>query len=262
TMPQTARVAKMILNMLNLHCTSGSQKRLEYLVEDPQSADKSLDMGLIGRRDRVLILGLTVGLSVVFARPISHLLDVARQNEESYGLALIPGLIILTMVFLLHQQNKRQEIKAEAVAAAAAAQEAEARARDLERLIAFGQALARSLDLDSIRDVLLQHLSQLAGTSDVWVMIRPSENSESRWLNVLRPDISHPMPDVDNRRELAAEQAIVLQSDSRQERDGIELEGQIVFPMMVGGKAIGVLGLSNGADVERRRRMLAAASAL
>ena len=75
-------------------------------------------MGLIGRRDRVLILGLTVGLSVVFARPISHLLDVARQNEESYGLALIPGLIILTVVFLLHQQNKRQEIKAEAVASA------------------------------------------------------------------------------------------------------------------------------------------------
>ena len=40
-------------------------------------------MGLIGRRDRVLILGLTGGLSVVFASPISHLLDVARQNEES-----------------------------------------------------------------------------------------------------------------------------------------------------------------------------------
>ena len=219
-------------------------------------------MGLIGRRDRVLILGLTMGLSVVFARPISHLLDVARQNEESYGLALIPGLIILTMVFLLHQQNKRQEIKAEAVAAAAAAQEAESRAHDLERLIAFGQALARSLDLDSIRDVLLQHLSQLAGTSDVWVMIRPSENSESCWLNLLPPDIGHPMPDVDNRRELAAEEAIVLQSDSRQERDGIELEEQIVFPMMVGGNAIGVLGLSKGAGVERRRRMLAAASAL
>ena len=145
-------------------------------------------MGLIGRRDRVLILGLTGGLSVVFARPISHLLDVARQNEESYGLALIPGLIILTMVFLLHQQNKRQEIKAEAVAAAAAAQEAESRAHDLERLIAFGQALARSLDLDSIHDVLLQHLSQLAGTADkrfaLRVLIRTRRFADKHDLGV------------------------------------------------------------------------------
>src|SRR5438128_12515349 len=100
-------------------------------------------MGLIGRRDRVLILGLTVGLSVVFARPISHLLDVARQNEESYGLALIPGLIILTVVFLLHQQNKRQEIKAEAWPPRPRRRKRR-RAGDLERLIAFGQALQRS----------------------------------------------------------------------------------------------------------------------
>src|SRR5207249_10091136 len=99
------------------------------------------------------------------------------------------------------------------------------------------------VDVDSVAGVLWQRLSQLAGAPDVWVMIRRAGNSESRWVNLLRPDVSHRMLDVDNRRELAAEEAIVMQSDSRQERDGIELEGQIVFPMMVGGKAIGVLGL-------------------
>src|ERR1700674_4984868 len=104
-------------------------------------------MRLFGRRDSVLLFGFTVALAVVFARPISHLLDVAREVEQAYGLALIPGLIILTVVFVLHQQGKRQEMKAEAVASAAAAREAEARARDLEQLIIFGQALARSLDL-------------------------------------------------------------------------------------------------------------------
>src|ERR1700688_508374 len=109
-------------------------------------------MRLFGRRDRLLIIGLTVAASVMFARPISHLLDIARQAEQAYGLALIPGLIILTVVFLLHQQNKHQESKAEAVASAAEAREAEAHARDLQRLISFGQALARSLDLEAIRD--------------------------------------------------------------------------------------------------------------
>ena len=216
-------------------------------------------MRLFVRRDSLLIIGLTVAFSVVFARQISRLLDVARDAEQSYGLALIPGLIILTVVFLLHQQGKRQESKAEAVASAAAAREAEARSQDLELLISFGQALARSLDLDSIRDVLLLHLPQLAGTADVWVMTR----TENLWYNLPITSTRIPRREIDSRRELAADQAIAVVPGSRDERDGVEAEGEIVFPMMAGGAPIGVLGLSKAAPLTAsRRRVLAAASAL
>jgi diguanylate cyclase (GGDEF)-like protein len=214
---------------------------------------------LFSRRDRLLIIGLTVTVSVVFARPFSRLLDMARQDEQTYGLALIPGLIILTVVLLMHEQAKRQGIEAEAAAAAAAAREAEARTRDLEMLISFGQSLARSLDPDSIRDVLLHHLPQLAGTPDVWVMIR----SDNLWHNLLIPPTRTPSREIDAGRELAAEQAIAREPRGRHERDGTEIEGQIVFPMMAGGKAIGALGLSKDAPLtESQRRVLAAASAL
>ncbi len=73
-------------------------------------------MNLMARQDRVLLGGLAVALFVVFARPIRYLLDLARAVEESSGLALVPALIILTAVFLFHQQGKRHEAKARAAA--------------------------------------------------------------------------------------------------------------------------------------------------
>jgi diguanylate cyclase (GGDEF)-like protein len=213
---------------------------------------------LFSRRDRLLLIGLTAAVSVIFARRLSRLLDVARQDEQGYGLALIPGLIILTVVFLMHQLARRQEIKAEAAAAASAAREAEARARDLEMLITFGQSLARSLDLDSIRDVLLQHMPELAGTPDVWAMLRTS----TLWDNLI-PSTRIPTREIDAGRTLAAEQAIAQELGGRNERDGIEIEGQVVFPMLAGGNAIGALGVSKGAPLTgSRRRMLAAAASL
>jgi hypothetical protein len=59
-------------------------------------------MNIIGRQDRALLVGLAVALIVVFAKPIQHLLDLAREVERTSGLALVPALIILTVVFLFH----------------------------------------------------------------------------------------------------------------------------------------------------------------
>src|SRR5213078_3501935 len=103
-------------------------------------------MNLVARQDRVLLGGLAVALIVVFARPIRYLLDLAREVERSSGLALMPALIILTVVFVFHQQGKRQEAKARAAAAEADARLADARATELEWLVTFGQALGRALD--------------------------------------------------------------------------------------------------------------------
>jgi diguanylate cyclase (GGDEF)-like protein len=218
-----------------------------------------MKMPLFSRRDRVLIIGLTVALSVVFARPISRLLDFARDAEEAYGLALIPGLIILTVVFLLHQQAKRQESKAEALAAAATVREALAHTRDLEQLVSFGQTLARSLDLDTIRDILMQQLPQLLGTHDVWVLIR----TDGVWHNLLVNSTLIPRREIDILRELAAAQAVAIEPGSREEREGVDVEEQICFPMMAGGSVVGAVGFrKTGPLTDSQRGILAAASAL
>jgi len=107
-------------------------------------------MNLVARQDRVLLGGLAVAVIVLFARPIRHLLDLTQEVERSSGLALTPALLILAAVFLFHQQGKRQESKARAAAAQADANQAEARAVEMERLVTFGQALARALDVEAI----------------------------------------------------------------------------------------------------------------
>jgi hypothetical protein len=72
-------------------------------------------------------------------------MDLAREVENSSGLALVPALIILTVVFVFHQRGKRQEARAQAATAEADARQAGARASEMERLASFGHALgARS----------------------------------------------------------------------------------------------------------------------
>src|SRR5438874_2430415 len=136
-------------------------------------------MNLIRPRDRLLIAGLAVALIVVFSRQVLTLIDRAREVERASGLGLIPALLILIVVFLFHQQGKRQESKAQAAAAEAGAVAAEVRAGEMERLVAFGQALGRSLDIDAIRDVVTQQLPKLAGTDEAWAMMRTERHWEA-----------------------------------------------------------------------------------
>jgi hypothetical protein len=119
-------------------------------------------MRLLGRNDAVLLVGLTVALFVVFSRPIATVLDYAREIEQSSGLLLTPALVILFGVFVFHQLRKRAEMHTATMSAAAEAREATARAKEMERLVAFGHALARSLDADAIRGAVLDHLPLLA----------------------------------------------------------------------------------------------------
>jgi hypothetical protein len=161
-------------------------------------------MNLVARQDRVLLGGLAVALIVVFARPIRFLLDLARDVERSSGLALMPALIILTVVFFFHQQGKRQEAKAHAAAAEADALQAGARATEMERLVNFGQALGRSLYLDTIRDVVAQQLPKLAGTEDAWVLLRAA----GKW-QALVGTARETRRDIEVAREQLIEQALI-----------------------------------------------------
>ena len=111
-------------------------------------------MRVMGRNDAVLMVGLTVALFVIFSGPMAKLLDYVREVEKIHGLQLLPALVILATIFSFHQLFKRQELRAESLSVARAAKEATERAAELSRLVAFGHALARTMDSqshDSIR---------------------------------------------------------------------------------------------------------------
>jgi diguanylate cyclase (GGDEF)-like protein len=216
-----------------------------------------IPMNLVARQDRVLLGGLAVALIVVFAKPIRYLLDLARDVERSSGLALVPALIILTVVFVLHLQGKRQEAKVRAVAAEADALQAGTRASEMEQLVTFGQALGRSLDPGAIRDVAAQHLSTLAETEDAWVLLR----ADGHW-QPLGDATRESDRELASARELVADRA--LNTAGSWESNAIAAEGHLCLPLTAGGYRVGVLGIpdSAGPFTDGRQRVLAMAGAL
>jgi diguanylate cyclase (GGDEF)-like protein len=212
-------------------------------------------MNLVARQDRVLLGGLAVAVIVLFARPIRHLLDLTQEVERSSGLALTPALLILAAVFLFHQQGKRQESKARTAAAQADANQAEARAVEMERLVTFGQALARALDLDHIRDVVVQHLPKLADTDEAWVLLRIG----GHW-QVLVGTVGENRRETERAREHIANRILV--PDGPLTPNPISTEGHLCIPLTVGDYPIGVLGIPESAAPFTRQRVLVMAAAL
>jgi diguanylate cyclase (GGDEF)-like protein len=214
-------------------------------------------MNFVDRQDRFLLAGLVIAVVVVFSGPIRYLLDLAREVERSSGLALIPALLILIFVFFIHQQGKRQEAKAHALAAEADAETAQTRAAELERLVHFGEALGRSLDLESIRDAAAQHLPKLAESDEPWVMLRAGGHWQA--LMSTARDGRH---EVERAREQIANRA--LQADGGVRMTPVSADGQLCFPLTAGGQTLGVLGIPEraGPFTAGRQRVFAAAATL
>ena len=213
-------------------------------------------MKLFGRQDLLLIGALTTALVVIFSKPISRLLDYAREAERQSGLTLLPALVLLTVAFLFHQYRRNAREHAKADNAELATRAAQHRADELERLVAFGQALGRSLDFESIQVAIGQHLSALAGTHNLWVLVR--EGTEWQALAGDTRGAEEVLQWGDLAEQLlasgATEKAPTQLSASR--ATGI--------PLVVGGTTLGVLGLrlEHGELPADKRRIIEAAAAL
>ncbi|HTK28208.1 MAG TPA: GGDEF domain-containing protein [Vicinamibacterales bacterium] len=215
-------------------------------------------MDLFSRNDRMLLAGLAVALVVVFARPIQYLLDIAHDAEKASGLALMPGLVILVVVFFIHEQSKRQESKAQAAAAEVDMRQAQARTHEMERLLAFGQSLGRSLDAKAIRDIVVQHLPGVAGTEAAWVM---TKDVRGEWRALVGPAEGDPR-DVEARQERIAKR--VLEARRAGETEPVWIDGFLCLPLMAGGDVVGVMGVPEAGDpgAPGRQRALATAATL
>src|SRR3954469_12270712 len=214
-------------------------------------------MRLLGRNDVALLGALSVALFIMFSRPLGELLEYARDIEKSTGLQLLPGLVILVTVFLFQQLRKHQEIHADAVQASIAARNATERAGELERLVAFGQALARSLDEQSIREVVAAHIPLLLPGRSAWAMVCEPSDVEGtdgiRWQTLTVIGDSSPEARITEARRALGELDPTVGG----------FPDDVCFPMIIGGRPVGVIGAAAAAPLgEHSRSILAAAGAL
>jgi diguanylate cyclase (GGDEF)-like protein len=204
-------------------------------------------MRLLGRYDIYWLTVVAIAAFAIFSRPLGRAIDYAHDIDEGRGLQLLPALLILAVAFTFHQFRKRHEMRAHAMAADAEARQATLRAAEMERLVAFGQALARSLDRESIRAAAIEHLPKLA-ERPAWAMIRASLHWQT---------LSATSDEDEPERERAASRAL---GEADPLLGGA---GDVCFPMIVAGRPVGVLGVDAEPPLtEHQRSVLTAAAAL
>ncbi len=190
-------------------------------------------------RDLYLLIGLAVALFVVFSQSLGQLLAFAYQIDQERGIQLLPGLIILTAVFIFHLLGRRREMRLET-------RQATERAEEMGRLVKYGQALARTLDGTTIRAAVGEHLPLLAPNREVWTLTR----MPSHW---------EPLTAGPTTAEQEAAAALALGETESNAGTGT----YACFPMIVAGHALGVLGVSSDPPLsDHERRVLETAAAL
>lgn len=217
-------------------------------------------MRLLGRHDKPLAVGLVIGILIIFERPLRFLLEVARDIESRYQVDLVPALTVLCGVYVFQQYHKWQDAKAEAAAAAAEARQAQEHSHELERLVNFGRALAKALDVPALQQVLWQRLPQFVQERDIiWVLMCGA----GKWEPLVQEIAPHPRETADKLVDLAT-RALAIACEDEAHAEGDFLDGHLCFPMLVGERPVGVLGVRQGREAltPAERRALGAAAAL
>ena len=108
--------------------------------------------------DSPLAVGLIMATAVVFQQPLRFALNAVGDIEQRYHLDLLPALVVLCVVFMFHQDRKRQESRAAALAADTVAQLERSRVSELQELVGIGQSLANALEFKEIEQAFWRHL--------------------------------------------------------------------------------------------------------
>jgi diguanylate cyclase (GGDEF)-like protein len=204
----------------------------------------------IGRQEILLIAGLAIGAAVAFSGQLSTVLQAMRDFESEHQIGLLPGFTIAALSLLGYLQGKRRQLQQRAAADAAEVLKARGRAQRLERLVTFWQALTESSDLETVRGVLERHLPEITGSDDVWVVAGGEEN----WSPLLGPAVVRTTRGETPVVDLAVE---VLSRQGESARpEGIDLGGQVCFPMTAADTSLGVLGLPASSPVLAPERRL------
>ena len=204
-------------------------------------------MRRFNRNDVTMLVGVVVALLVMFQRPIQYSIRIGRDLEDRYGLAFLPGLAVLCVVFSGHyfltQLNRAAKRR---------------RSDQTSRLVTLGQALARATSMNTLRNRLRQYLPEAVEAEGVWVVIRVEE----RWV-ALAGGIS-------GQAQIAAKE-LIARADRVRDCDpsdldsvhGIDVDGHICFHLTVGAHGVGILGAPMPAERSGElRQHLASVSAV
>jgi diguanylate cyclase (GGDEF)-like protein len=208
-----------------------------------------------GRHDSLLLAGFTFALLVIFQRSLQFLFHVASDIERAYGVALIPALLILTVMFVFHMHANRREMRVEAATAGREAAAARARTRELEHLMAFGQALSRALSVDALHEAIWRHLPALAPDADLWMLVR----RDAEWERVTdRAQARWPAGAI----ESVADTILQASPERFESPDGMEQDGFLCYVISAGGKPAGVIGVAPPGVAPEVRRTIGTAATL
>ncbi len=213
-------------------------------------------MRLLVRRDAPLAAALVCAALVVFQQSIATLLNFARQVEAGYHLELLPGLVILLVMFGFHQYAKFQETKRLAAATETEAVQLRERARELEQLSRCGQVLGHALSFDALRVAVWRYLPEMLGQSDTWLALVGDDAWEV--LADTRPDFAAWWEQhMDAITRGAGERAVTVPLP-------FTYENYWCYPLVAHDETVGVLGVANAGPEPpaQMRRLIEALGAL
>ncbi len=188
---------------------------------------------IISKTDASLAVSLIIAAITLFNQPLRDFLDVIASIEDQYHLAFLPALTVLSVAFAITQSRKRVE-------AAADAKLSHAKAEELERLLSFGNALAGSLDEETLQRTLCQQLPAFFGDRGYWLLAR----RDKTWIEIAQVSAHGSSRSIEAQEQMA-EQALLEANQPGNDRHGVELEEAVCFPLMVGPMVVGVLGVHN-----------------
>jgi diguanylate cyclase (GGDEF)-like protein len=213
---------------------------------------------LLDRHDTSLAVALVAGALVIFQQPLRHVFDAAREVDLRYHIDLVPGLTVLVTALAFHQYRKRVQAKAATRVAESEAAHERGRAEELERLVAFGCALGGALDAITVKQVFWRHLPTIARERELWMLTAKAEG----WDSIVRDATASSPRSVETLEGVAAV-ALAAHAGARTATEGLAIEEDICFPMVVEDMTAGVVGVRNEPALSMaERRAMAAAVAL
>ena len=199
------------------------------------------------KHDIVLLFGLAVTLVVMFQELLRDLLSVGQAIQDRYGLALVPGLAVLCIVFLGHHALGRVRRASE-----------KRQSSEIERFIRLGQALNHATTVEQLREFLNYHLPRTVGSDGVWVLIQMN----GEWETLVGRFSKAPY-DADSASQARADRFLQLDPDLIDVVRGNEVDGHLCFGLSFGTHRVGVMGLPKPfPELHEATRRLAAISTL
>ena len=195
------------------------------------------------RRTRLFAVGLLVAVLVLLQLQLRLALETIHAFEARVGLALVPSAVILVGVLLWYLQTRRHEERMRRSVCDTTTRERERRDSVLEGLTGFGFALARASDMGIVRDVVQQALPQFTGARPFWAVVR----AKGQWESVaggLEESLDRVLAEV----ERLADQALQRFEGSGGEPEGLEWDGRVYYPLVVGETTTGVLAVESSGD--------------